>query len=535
MYKLIIVDDELLVRLGIKSFIESGSRDFEVIGTFASGKEAYDFCTSIKPDIVLTDIMMPEMDGLQLIEKLKDLYPEIRIIVLSCHEDYKYVKSAFKLGVNDYVLKHEIEMEDLIKILKNLGKDIFDKNPQNKVFQEKEEIRAEKDSLIRAILNWEEKQPYPEAIDEKINKYRIRLFPSNIVVICISIDNEYDSEYVRIEKHLDAYLIINTINEIFNKHNIGEIICKNNEEFVGILCFEKTNSEKSIHEKLFTVIVEIKESLKKFFNYSTTIGISKKYSSLRDIKKAYAEANEVLLMSFYKEKGTSVIYDENSKLKDKYHNHNIKSIKEVILDRTDYSFNSTEILKFMEIYFDEAINNNSMAPDVVKKDINEMVYIISNYLYEYSGLGMEDIFGPNFIIYRQIEQINNVYILRKWILYFVEKIEKKMQERSKIIPLITKIKEYIDNHYHEDISLKSISEMFHINMNYFCQYFKKELGKNYIDYLTELRVEKAKILLKYDSPSAAEVAEKVGFKNVNYFIRVFKKVTGLNISEYKKA
>ena len=104
MCNIIIVDDEMLVRLGIKSYIENSSKEFHVVDTFSNGKDALEYCKVNKPDIVLTDITMPIMDGLQLVEELRNIYNDIKIVVLSCHDDYKFIKGAFKLGVADYVL-----------------------------------------------------------------------------------------------------------------------------------------------------------------------------------------------------------------------------------------------------------------------------------------------------------------------------------------------------------------------------------------------------------------------------------------------
>ena len=148
MIKVLIVDDEILIRVGIKSCINWESNGYEIIGLAADGNQALEIIKSQMPDIVLTDIKMPNLDGLELIEEIKKQYPNIRIIVLSCYNEFDFIRTAMKLGADDYILKLSMEPQDLLKVLNNTKKEI-EKN-QKAIAREndnKREIKIDRNFL----------------------------------------------------------------------------------------------------------------------------------------------------------------------------------------------------------------------------------------------------------------------------------------------------------------------------------------------------------------------------------------------------
>lgn len=530
MTKIVIVDDEMLVRLGIKSFINSMNGEFEILGTFQNGKEALEFCSSNKPDIVLTDLLMPVMDGLELIRKLKELYHDIKIVVLSCYDDYNLVKSAFKLGVKDYVLKHEVQMEELFKILTGI------KSELSEIASEPMKISAadEKNLLFNTLINWREGQPYPDGISNIINKSELRMSQTSIIVTCFKMDDEYDENFVKTQDRIEPYAVINTIEEVFNRYNTGELFLDNQGMIIGVLCFDKDNSDRIVREKLSSMLYEIKERMGKFFNRSITIGVSCKYISFRDIRTAYGEALAALSHRYYLQRGHTIFFNEVVINKNDISKQDINSIKDLIIDKSQYSFNANGVIGFIDKYLNRQTIEKSLTPNEIKKDINTFVYIIDDFVWSYLKIKVDQVFGNDFVAYKQIDQLDNIYVLGEWMQYYILKIDKYLKYNGTKSSQIERMKEYIEGHYAENINLKSISQAFYLNSNYFCQYFKRESGKNFTDYLSETRINKAKVLLKTSEMSTPDIAQKVGIENANYFVKVFKKVTGLSVSEFKK-
>ncbi|MFW2504176.1 response regulator [Clostridium diolis] len=531
MCNIIIVDDEMLVRLGIKSYIENSSKDFYVVETFSNGKDALEYCKLNKPDIVLTDITMPIMDGLQLIEELRNTYNDIKIVVLSCHDDYKFIKGAFKLGVEDYVLKYEIEECELIKILIKIKDESLNSNASNSEIN-RDEIKK---NIFNEIMNLHDGELISNELSDKVLKYCKRLCSHNLVALFIGIDDEYDENFINIERNFDYSSALSVIEEIFKRYGMGEIFSNDNNSFVGLISLEKELSEKVIYEKIYYLMDNINNSFKEYFNNSISVGISKIYNSLNNSNKACSQAKEAFLYRFYKGRESIIQYDENIKFKHHIDNSYIKKIKDHIVDKSNLNFNKEGLYSSIVEYFDY-MKNNKINPTIFKQEVNNILYSINTYLLDYYDVrvGQNMYIDNSFNPYALIEKINYEEIIKEYITFFIERIEKEINVVYQQILLISKIKKYIDDNYSEELSLQLVADKFHLNKNYFCQYFKKETNKNFVDYLTEVRIEKAKKLLKLENLSSSEVAGKVGFNNVNYFVRVFKKVTGVSVTEYKK-
>jgi len=530
---IIIVDDEMLVRLGVKSYIESSSKEFYVVDTFSNGKDALEYCKVNKPDIVLTDITMPIMDGLQLIEELRNLYNDIKIVVLSCHDDYKFIKGAFKLGVADYVLKYDIEENELIKLLLKIKDESLSLNLNT---HDTEINRDEvKKNIFNEIMNLHEDELISNELNNKISKYCKRLRSYNLIAIFIGVDDEYDNNFISIGKAFDYSSAAGVIDEIFKRYGVGEIFYNDDKCFVGLISMDKEFSEKTINEKLHYLIENINKSFKEYFNSSISVGISKMYNSLNFSNKAYKQAKEAFSYRFYKGRESIILYDGNIKFNERIDNTFIKGLKNYIIDESNFNFNKKGVYNNIVNYFDY-MKNNKTNPVIFKHEVDNILHSINIYLMDYYNIRMEQIIytDGSINIYPLVEKISYEEIIKKYMLFFIEEIEKKINKEFQQVLLISKIKRYIDDHYSEELSLQLVADKFHLNKNYFCQYFKKETNKNFIDYLTEVRIEKAKKLLKLENLSSSEVAEKVGFNNVNYFVRVFKKVTGVSITEYKK-
>lgn len=534
MYKLIIVDDEFLVRLGVKSYIQSGGKEYEVVGTFANGKEALDFCLKTKPDIVLTDLKMPVMDGLQFIRELKEADLEIRIVVLSCYDDYKLVKTAFKLGVDDYVLKHEVEMDDLLKVLEKVkpgGKRDYGTvvAPASK----RADTETERSSTLQAILNRENADIYPEGLKGGIFRCHLETFLSNYIVVCMVLDKEYDSHFQTVKREIEVLPFINTIREIVNKYGDGEVCLNEKWEFVLIISFHKIKSARGREEKTHYIVESLRETMKNFFNTSVSLGISNPHHGVDYLKEAYAEAHEALLHGFYCSEGSVFYHGQAGTFGCIDYNQWVKELKSRLTMNEDCQFEIEGVRSFFKNFFRFAVEQK-ISPGNVKKVINIFIHIIQNLTMNYYDLSFEEIFGNNFVAYKQIEELDRFHLLKDWVMYFLSEVGDRLQKKAGDTERIFRIKRYIEGNYGKNLTLKHVSAVFHLNMNYFCQYFKKETGKNFINYLNEVRIEKAKKLLKSSELSTWEVAEKVGFHNTNYFGKVFKKVTGLSISEYRR-
>lgn len=534
MHDIIIVDDEVLVRLGIKSYIESSGLNVRIAGTFSNGRDALEYCKSNPPKIVFTDITMPIMDGIQLIEELRKLNAQIRIIVLSCHDDYKFIKGSFKLGAVDYLLKHELEEDGLVELVESLLRDVelADKESFHDTRDERNKSKA---TLLEELKRRDPDVMLDGAFEEKLKSNHPHMGTREIVVLKIKIDREYDDKMVVVKKNQNDSSIHDSLAELFEQSGIGELFEDGDFGFVGCLSYQRERSEKTIQEKQLTLTNAIQNTFKKYFNCSASIGISSRYSSLAYFNTAYNEAEHNLLFSFYI--GTECVIERAGAFDTSYAQDNTKlqRLNELIMDRSYLLMDTAGLASEVAAYLHHLVKLQ-VCPENFKNEASCIVQMINVFMLDHWGMRIEQLdHSIGTILLGRFAEVDYAGMIIRFMEQLILGMGVKASELARSSTLANRILRYIDNHYSEDLTLQSVSEIFHMNRNYFCQYFKKETGRNFIEYVTEVRIENAKIIMKANNIPTSKVAAQVGFPNENYFIKVFKKITGERIKDFKKS
>lgn len=531
MLKTIIVDDEMLVRLGFKTYIQSNSSEFEVVGTFSNGIEALEFCEKIVPDIALIDIKMPDMDGIELTKALRQKFSDMLIIILSCHDDFKYVKAAFMLGADDYILKHEVDGEELINILNNAKlkrRKMNDCliNTNNGLVNRKKEIfghLCEKANKLdyQGILQW-----------KNINNLNMADY---YAILSIAIDKKYKESGQIIPVTITNENISNVVSEIIRKYGGGETW--QDEDKNNLICFinlPKKMYAEEFKEKIREIAIDIQKSINNYYNEFVSIGISNPQYTLANIYAAQSQAQKACDYRFYHGSECLVFYEDYKGNEDNYDNPE-KARKSIIFDFDNLN-NLKDCIERIQLYFQDARKNLDIKPLELKKEIDLYIHYILGNLKKYFDLQIEDIIDGGVLgITQRIMEIDRISILESWVISSLNRIEETIKERAGTSNIINEILDFIgENYNNEKLTLKFISKEFHISTNYLCQLFKKETGMNFVDYVTSLRIKKAKDLLAKTDYTTEYIAEKTGFNSANYFNRVFKKHTGMRVGEYRK-
>lgn len=544
-YKLLLVDDEEEVRDGILKKIDWIKYGFEIIGAAENGKEALEIMEKELPDLVITDIKMPYMDGMQLCKVINEKYPMTKIIVLTGFDEFHYAQKSISYNVMEYLLK-PISATELTNILIKV-KSQFDKE-----FQEKKDIDSLKEYYKKSLAVLKEKflislvttTLTKEEIDEKARSYNLNLNGSNYVVSVVSIDKidhkltapndpSFDHLFnavIQQEKELLNFAVLNIAEEITTKNELGLVFLNN--DFVVIIHISSESYKNEVTKKNFSVMQEIKQTIEKFLKNTVTIGIGNVYPDVISIHRSYASAitaldyklfmgsNRIICIEDIEPKSADRIVFDDSKEHALESSIKVGTIEEVS-STIDWIFN--EISNYKATYKDYQIYLMEVLTSILKAVKN-------------SNVEIDDIFGSNTNLYLEMYSYKSIEEIQNWFkniaIRTMKYITKDRQDNCKF--LVDEAKNFIKKNYqNNEMSINTICDYLHISPTYFSFIFKKETKTTFINYLTQIRMDAAKELLKTTNMKAFEIADKVGYSDANYFSYSFKKKFGLSPSEFR--
>lgn len=539
MFRLLVVEDEEMIRNKIIYNTNWKEHGFVEVLQASNGMEALDIVRKNNIDIVITDIQMPEMNGIELIREIKSLNRGIKCIIITAYAEFEYAKESVKLNVNDYILK-PFKSKDLLDIVKKLSEEINrERNERVEVENLRRQLRENKKALREKLFN-----------DLLSNSY-------------IG-DIESDLNYLELSKLRNREYFI----AVININNFMELIIEEDEEqkYIVNLSFynlvtkfltylEKDTSDTSedrlvysvINYKIDQLVIVVYEDIDKFtsafedliklgrmeLGFCITIGIGNKYKNLTDVHISYREAcSAALLDRVY---GREIVYIFN----DLNFGNKVYSKQLHILGDTKL-YDDLKIGAFPEIKNDivdiiTQIKSSKLELEAINTIIYNVVLLSCKTINEL-GYDIFEIMGEDFNLHFDVKEINNLVQLEEWLLSFFYKVNEYINQKrsNRNQKLLSKVKDYVDGNYSENITLTSISKDFGISSGYLSVLFNDYIGQNFIDYLTNLRIQSAKNLLKSTDLKIYEIADRVGYRDAYYFSTAFKKIVGINPTDYRE-
>lgn len=534
MLKLLIVEDELLVRKALITAIDWNNLGFEIIGDAADGQEALDIARKTRPDVVLTDVRMPKMDGIELIKALKDELPSTKVVVLSCYDDFEYVKEAMRLGAVDYILKLSMQLEDLIKIMENVKKMIEEERIEHYrsmelYWQFNTNIYELRSKFFNDIINgfalpmtwW----------SETFSLLNLRIESAPYMAVCMRVDDYgiVRQRNIMGDEGLLRFSILNIADEIIGNNKLSADIFHREDDQFGII-FSLKNDDTA--NEIETLCDELLQAFKLYLNISVSFGISEMFMALTELRENYRYALEAVNFRWYSGKG-SINYHCNvpGYIERSYYTKEYETrIRDSLI------MGSIDDAKNMVMQVLESIAvDRILSPYNAFKECLEIVYTFANVVKQYGG-NLNDVKDEEqTVLYDTINHCQTLEDMKNWfdrfMLYYAEYLNrlKKQQYRKEISKAIN----YINVHYMEDIKLTDLAKYVGMESAYFSFLFKKETGSNLTDYINTVRIGKAKEYLSFSDMSIYEVAEKVGYANVSYFSKVFKQSVGMSPARFK--
>ena len=535
MLKVVIVDDEALVRVGLKSMLEWENLGYMLAGEASNGQQGLEMIVASQPDIVITDIKMPVMDGLEMIRKASDFCSSIKFIVLSSFDEFHLVKQAMKMGVEEYLIKLELEPETLKgtltqireKILAEREEDDKRKRLERHLRVNKPIMREEffKKLIGKFLLSQEE-------IDETKAYLEIDLFEERLFCVTIKVHDMHNMDQFENEDlQLFNFSVINIVDEIANDLFKGYSFKFNTGEYAAILSLENGMEDLAFKAKTDEMAERLIQMLKQYFNISVSIGVSCLCSGLKQIAKAYSESYEAVQNSFFKGSGKVIYYSEINPQTVGEANIVISNIKDNLLKAVQ-----TNDIEAVQIIFDEIVNTFECFRISREKAYDlccQVGYLISGNI-DLEEEELKEVLGYDTSLYDNISKLSTLAEIIHWmrmlqrgLCLLLTKNDEQGTNR-----LVAKARKYIHEHYTEDINLNDIASMFSISPGYFSTIFKQNTGMCFTDYVAEVKIAEAKKLLRESNYKIYEISEMLGYENAYYFSRVFKKITGMTPSEF---
>lgn len=528
MYKLLVVDDEELIRQGLVARINYNKFTFEKISQCEDGKKALEIISVDKPHIVITDIRMMEMDGIQLIRKSKEICPDIKFIIISGYAEFEYAEQALNMGVSGYLLK-PVSDEELSRVLSKVISELNEKNTIKNINESKENLERKYNSLyieqkINKLISITKSDTFLAEEDEVKELLKIEK-DEEFVLALLNIDGEnyYEHSYSYDEIVTLKYEVKGIMEQVFKGYKSVAIDNNNNKNQILLFIIGKNLED-----------IKYYDEIRKLYNYiidkldiSITIGVS---NSCEDISyEILRQAEEAFNHRIICGSGEIYKYFDKDKMIDYLKIKNNIRLLEKYIERCDTGnidifikniFNEDGIEDFtqeyMKVAWMEVIN---VLVKVVSTMKPELVSDLESTLSKIKPL---DTFVNRDSI---TEYLYNLVITA---LQIEETADANCKSKVKMAI------EYINEYYYEDITVNDLAYKYGVSPNYFSTIFKKEMGKTVINYITEVRIKNACDFLIYTKASIVDIGEKIGYQEPQYFFRVFKKVTGKTPLEYRK-
>ncbi len=536
MYKLIVVDDKADILDGIIKLGHWAQMNFDVAGKACNGKDAFDLVREHQPDVVITDIRMPIMDGLELTSLIKQHYPLTKVIILSGYDDFSYAQQAVKLGAEEYLLKPaRIGMieEAVLRAYEKL--EIEKKLREDSILLQQKLIKSLpllKDDYFRYLVS----TPVEHDLSEFEDRFRfleIGLDVKNFAVLLIELDHYrelFERNNIK-EVELYKFAVANMAQELMDACYNCETFRVDDNRIVLLINYRNDLSLNENKTRISDVAERIRESVEKHLDITVTLGIGGLYEDIKDIYYSFMEAKEAITYR--------IVLGHNRVIcaQDIRINHHQSFHYPIQLENEILSYIKIGVYKqipdCLDKFIESLINQKDISPFYIKKILRNFVGLISRMTLELpENTEMSHIRNHDFIA--EFEKYKTVDEIRSWLNKILCEIAQTVgnMKKSQLEKDIDKAKLYIHQHFNEDISLQTVSEHVCLSPTYFSAVFKELVGETFIEYLIKARVEKAKELLATGQYKIYEIANRVGYEDRRYFSEVFKKHTGLNPAEY---
>ena len=533
MLKVIIADDEIKVCQLLTHLVNWNDMGMEIVAVINDGKKAYEAICDWKPDIVITDIRMPNYDGIDLIRMTKEFLPETYFIIISGYSQFEYAKSAIQYGVENYLLK-PIKSKELINTLTkiiekhNLKLSASSEKNELKIMLHSSEEKVKKNLLAELLVDPESKI-IRIGTDELNHEFCCHFENGYYTILIIKPFMEPDDKNKEVLSLLLTKILCTAkeklevcCKEVITMAWEGQVLCLINIDDPALITVKK---------QLNKVRIEISNLQDIFSNVRIVIGIGQVVESLADLHQILQQAQSAVMDRLIRNGECIIEFKESARsgkevfdVIDTQVRNRILSYFEV-LDINSILRELTELWKVLE----ENAEDSQFIYQYYNEIVSLVLYGVKNYMSPYQF--------PDLVWYqKKFKSFLTVTDIFEWLKQHIsDEFEKYTAEkRIQDSKPMRQAKQYINENYNKEITLENVSSLIGFNPAYFSALFKKETGENFMEYIMKVRIQNAKYLLIQTNKDIGDIAADVGYTDLKYFSKLFKKKTGLNPSEFRK-
>jgi two-component system response regulator YesN len=509
MWQAMIVDDEPIIRFGIKASVNWEQEGIEVVADCANGAEALQVMKQRPVHILITDIKMPIMDGLALTRHALELNEDLKVILVSSYNDFEYVREGLKLGVIDYILKHTLEPEELLSIIRRCTQQM-----EQKAQAVSQVTSIGYDSLIDQRRHYENelKLYLIDAADRLADGDYPLWLNSTYTACCIRLNSAPSIE----EQHGYLYrsiLLDQCAETLYEEATQGLAIQTAENELLFLMPYSHQQPNPiALIEK------GIKHLLAEDGTIAVMIGCAESSAGV-EVRQVVDYSKQACDRGFFEGSGVYRFQSEAAKQR-----HEGSHLPELIQGET--SLDDERLYTLVE-HWRADWEQGGCSPRMLKEQACRVLSI--KFKQHSDPHALVEAFDRLF----KSETLTELCELLKQSIIELHKARIESTELGTTHHPINQALHYIDMHYLEAMTLQQVADYVHVSKNYLSILFKKVTGQNFIDYVIMLRIVKAKEMLAGTSYKVYEIAEKSGFNDVKYFSKLFKKMTGYTPIDYR--
>ena len=529
MYKLLIVDDEPLVQVGIKSMLNWAELNIEVTGTAVNGQAALKLIEEHSPDIVITDIKMPVMSGLELIRICRERYGNEKpcFIILTSYEDFHMVKEAITYQVTDYLVKLELTPETLREAIDRVMEKIS--VSETKIVNREDIVYPFYEKFFIRLLNnlfESEEQFLLQSKDLNLD------FHYQSYVCCYGEMSGRQADSLPMDRQLALFSTsMQMLKELAGKYGQCYAFTLDIRHFALIFCYDEATEQviKYRLAELKTILTNINETLNKYYNVSFRCGIGSAVSTPLAVCDSYQCSRQ----AFPPVDSDSPVssFEDCAQLTSTHNSFNISLFKDD-LTKAFEEYDAQLLKKTLDSLCEIFLSHPNHFVQALDGACNILFLSIS--LLQDGEKTVSEFFRDNPDGYRSVYKQTSVEQIVSWLSYFEQQLCLLFENHHKDYKnhIVTNVKKYINEHVTERLSLNEVAAVFGISPNYLSQLFGRYNELGFSEYINTCKIHEAKRLLDEGNLKVYEVADMMGFESSFYFSKVFKKVEGISPSDY---
>lgn len=533
LYRMILVDDEEEVRKGIIRKIDWEKLGFEVVGDAENGEDALEQIEQLEPDVVMTDIRMPYMDGLTLTAKIRQKYPSVKVLIFSGFDDFEYAQQAIKLNVTEYILK-PVNVEELTEILNRVRENLDEEIEQRRnVDLLRESYRSSLPILRELFLNdMVQGTVHDEQIVQKLQEYGIDILHGRKwLTAVIAVEPVEQKEGQVLSQHQELIPIsVRKLVEDNLKPYYRFTVFNSTAGLTLLVAVDADNSQTGFIDQMGDICKETRRILE----VDITVGVGHSCEDLEQIGKSYQSAVDALgYKAIVGCGGTIYINDVEPVSRGKLQIDGKDEAELVAAIKFGPKEKIGAAVKGLVARMDDAKVHLRQHQLYMLSIVNCITRLMQQY-----DLNPGDMFDVQEQYTDIVSAVSHREEFEEWIYQVACRMSETMnRERDNTArKVILEAKQYIQEHYQDpDLSVELICRQLHMSPAYFSTMFKKETGQTYIAYLTEIRLDRAVKLLQETDDKTYVIAQKVGYQEQNYFSYVFKKRFGVSPTKFRGA